>query len=440
MRTVLLCWLVLTVPLAAASGQGGRCVFRIDFVGGTGNQVATPSGTNYFAGGGVRLSCQDSTARIASDSVAAYGGKVIEFIGHVKYSDTSVTMTSDRGTYFKDGERWEARGHVVTQNLQNGSTLVGPSLDQYRAIKGTRDTAEVFAVGRPTIHYAGTDAAGEKEEPYVIVGDRVRLKGNDRIWAGGKVTIDRSDFAARGDSLRLDTGSGSDGTLLGEPLMKGLGADSFALTGRRIDLLLERRELTFVTAKGDGHAVSRDLDLKADTIGLDLDKKMLVQILAWGDTLRPYAVSTEYSVRADSLAMDTPNRLLEAVRAYGNAWVGGKADSVTQERDWLSGDTVLAQFAERQTSGKRSSVLRQVEARSDARSFYHVADKKRQGPPSLDYSRGERIVVFLKAGGDGGVERVRIQGKADGAHLEPLIPKAPADSAKPDSTTRRGAR
>ena len=61
----------------------------------------------------------------------------------------------------------------------------------------------------------------------MIVADRVRFKGNDRLWAGGKVTIDRSDFAARGDSLRLDTGTADDGTLLGErPELRGLGTDS----------------------------------------------------------------------------------------------------------------------------------------------------------------------------------------------------------------------
>ena len=83
------------------------------------------------------------------------------------------------------------------------------------------------------------------------MADRVRIKGSDRIWAGGKVTIDRSDFAARGDSLRLDTGAGSDGTLIGgPPILRGLGPDSFNLAGNRIDLKLEQRELTYVVARG----------------------------------------------------------------------------------------------------------------------------------------------------------------------------------------------
>ena len=44
-----------------------------------------------------------------------------------------------------------------------------------------------------------------------------------------RVTIDRSDLSARGDSLMLDTGTGDQGMLTGEPLFRGLGSDSFDL-------------------------------------------------------------------------------------------------------------------------------------------------------------------------------------------------------------------
>ena len=92
-----------------------------------------------------------------------------------------------------------------------GSTLTGPALDYFRVVHGVRDTLEMYATGRPKIRYVESDSAvgGKAVEPYLIVGDRVRFKGNDRIWAGGKVTVDRSDFAARSDSMRLDTGPGA---------------------------------------------------------------------------------------------------------------------------------------------------------------------------------------------------------------------------------------
>ncbi len=224
-------------PAAAAPApkpiaQSQRCTFQIDNVDRQGAVNETPSGTNYFAGGNVRLRCRGMQISMQSDSVAAYGGNTVQFIGHVKYRDSTLSMDADFGTYYKNGERWEARGNVDTKNLKTGSTLVGPALDYLRAVNGVRDTLEMYAIGRPKISYFATDtAAGRKVEPYVIVADRVRFKGNDRIWAGGKVTIDRSDFAARSDSMRLDTGKGSDGTLIGgEPVLRGLGADSFNLT------------------------------------------------------------------------------------------------------------------------------------------------------------------------------------------------------------------
>ena len=123
----------------------------------------------------------------------------------MRYEDSSMVMTADRGTYRRDGERWEARGNVVTRNT-GGSTMRGPSLDYLRVVPGVRDTVEVFADGRPTIDYVPRDSTGAEQEKYVIVGDRVRMKGEDRLWAGGRVTIDRSDVSARADSMRLDTG------------------------------------------------------------------------------------------------------------------------------------------------------------------------------------------------------------------------------------------
>jgi len=418
-------------PRPVASGQ--RCVFQIDNVDRQGAVNETPAGTNYFAGGNVRLSCRGKQISMQSDSVAAYGGTVVQFIGHVQYRDSTLTMDADRGTYYKNGEKWEARGHVETRNLRTGSTLSGPSLDYYRELSGVRDTLEMYAIGRPTIEYVEADSGGgRKLEPYTIVADRVRFKGNDRIWAGGKVTIDRSDFAARADSMRLDTGAGSDGTLLGgQPELRGVGADSFRLTGTRIDLALQQRELSKVTAKGQGHAVSREWDLTADTIAIDLKSRKIERTLAWGTETRPYAVSTSYAMRADSLALDSPGQLLQQVRGYRKAWLGGSVDSVTKERDWMRGDTVIATFTPSDSAGRRKAVLSRIEARAGAQSYHLDHNAKAPRRPSINYARGDAIVVTMKGGPDGGVDRVDIRGKVDGIQLEAAADSTapPADSA-----------
>ena len=416
---------VLPMPVAA---QAERCVFQITNVDRQGAVVETPQGTNYFAGGNVQISCRGLQVTMRSDSLAAYGGNVVHFIGNVKYRDSTLTMDADNGTYHKRGEKWEARGRVTTNNLRTGSKLTGPALDYYRVVKGVRDTLEMYATGRPRIEYSASSPAGGKpEEPYIIVADRVRLKGSDRLWAGGKVTIDRSDFTARGDSLRLDTGKGSDGTLIGgNPVMRGLGRDSFNLTGRRLDLRLNQRELTYVIAKGKGHAVSKEWDLVADTIGLDLKNRQLEQTLAWGDSIRPYATSPSYSMRADSLALDTPGQQLKEVRGFGKAWLGGAIDARSKQRDWMRGDTVVAQFVQRDSAGTRRSALNRIIARKDAQSFHLDPSLRFPGRPSINYARGDVIVMTMKHGVRTDVDRVDVRGQVEGIQLE-------ATDARPDS-------
>jgi hypothetical protein len=421
-------------PKPPPIAQSQRCTFQIDNVDRQGAVNETPSGTNYFAGGNVRLSCRGMQISMQSDSVAAYGGTVVQFIGHVKYRDSTLAMDADFGTYYKNGERWEARGNVDTRNTRTGSTLTGPSLDYYRVVQGVRDTLEMYAIGRPKIRYVEADSAGgRKVEPYLIVADRVRFKGNDRIWAGGKTTIDRSDFAARSDSMRLDTGKGSDGTLIGgDPVLRGLGTDSFRLNGKRIDLALQQRELSKVVAKGQGHALNKDWDLVADTIAIDLKDRKLERTLAWGKGTRPYAVSPTYAMRADSLALDSPAQLLKEVRGYGSAWLGGSTDSATKDRDWMRGDTVIARFSPSDSAGKKRAVLSRIEARKAAQSYHLERNAKAPKRPSINYARGDAITVTMRDPGAGGVDRVDIRGKVDGIQLE-----AGGDSvATPADTTR----
>jgi len=419
----------------AVAAQADRCVFQIDNVDRQGSVNETARGTNYFAGGNVRLSCRGQQLTMQSDSVAAYGGDVIQFIGNVKYRDSTLTMDADRGTYHKNGEKWEARGRVVTKNLRNGSTLNGPAMDYFRVVKGVRDTMEMYSTGRPRIQYATTSPGARPSEPYIIVADRVRMKGSDRLWGAGKVTIDRSDFAARADSLRLDTGKG-DGTLVGgNPIMRGLGRDSFNIAGRRLDLLLDGRELTYVTAKGTGHAVSKEWDLVADTIGLDLNNRKLDQTLAWGDSIRPYATSPAYAMRADSLALDTPGQQLKEVRGFGAAWLGGTIDSASKQRDWIRGDTVVASFVQRDSAGTRRAALDRIVARKGAQSYHVEANAKFPARPSINYARGDVIVMTMSKTPRGGVDRVDIRGQVDGIQLEAAEPPARPDSAATRSDT-----
>ncbi|MBP2648138.1 MAG: hypothetical protein H6Q77_1762 [Gemmatimonadetes bacterium] len=439
--------LVLGALLASASalsGQEGRkCVFRIVAIGDTGRRVPTTDGTNYYAGGGVHLTCAGTSISMKSDSVAAYAGRIVQFIGNVHYRDSTVTMDADNGTYYKDGERWEARGKVHTVNLATGSTMDGPSLDYLRAVKGVRDTVEIYAIGRPTIHYIPKDSTGGRAEPYVIVGDRVREKGEDQVWAGGKVTIDRSDLTAHGDSLWLRTGKDGKGAMIGgEPALRGFGKDTFDLKGLRIDFTMNEKDLTGVVAIDSAHAVTGNVDLTGDTVSIALKDKKAELTRAWGRTRRPVGLAGDYELRGDSLAIATPGGELREVRAFFNAWAGTKRDSASGERDWVAGDTVIVRFVEADSAGTKKTKVQQLEAMDSARSFYRAVDKGKAAdstrkPPSLNYARADRIVVRMATSGDGGMERVDLFGHVDGIQLEPgkATPSpGPPGAAVPNAT------
>ena len=341
-------------------------------------------------------------------------------------------MTANTGTYHRNGDRWESRGNVVARKLDTGTTLRGPALDYLRAVPGRRDTSELIATGRPRIEYFPSDDGSGAPEPYLIVANRVRVRGEDRVWASGSVTIDRSDFAATADSLELDTGPAGEGTLLGKPVLRGLGADTFTVSGRRIDLDLEGRALTYLTAVDSAQVVSADWDLVADTIGLDIEDRALHQTLAWGDARRPVGIAADYEIRGDSLAIDTPGQQLRELRTYGDGWIGTGIDSVSGQRNWLAGDTVVAVFVPRDSAGEAAPadttdagdpMLSEMRARVDARAFHVVENEGRPERPSLNYVRGEAIVLtFRGPRGDEKREtvvRVDVAGQVEGLQLEP---------------------
>jgi hypothetical protein len=101
---------------------------------------------------------------------------------------------------------------------------------------------------------------------------------------------------------------------------------------------------------------------------------------------------------------------------------------VTKERDWLTGDTVIATFAVHDSAGTSKAVLTKLVARGSARS-YHLESNEKKKPgerPSINYARGDEIVITMKSDGSEAVDLVQIRGKADGVQLEPSEEKAAA--------------
>ena len=427
-------------PPPAVPSQGRQCVMQIDSVGGSYREVAMgPNSKNAFAGGGVLAHCQGTGSSVAADSFAHYGAQNrMDLVGNVHIRDTVMALDAANASYFLNDERLEAHKNVVATNRETGSVLRGPNLTYLRVVPGVRDTTEMLASGRPTIDYRS--ARDSTQEPYVIVGDRVHFKGDDRFWGGGRVTIDRSDFAARGDSVMLDERSGQGlliGTANANPRIEGKGGDAYSLSGKRIDLVLDGREIRAAKARGAGDATGSDWHLTGDTIFLVVNQRKVQHVDAWGRGTRPNAVSAKTTVRADSLALDTPDQVLQQLRAYGKAHATSARDSTADSSvrdDWMTGDTLFAHFAAVDSAGKKRAELRRLVATGSARSLMHLKKQGEQPCWSRNYSRGRQIEVRVQGEA---VEEVVVSGRADGVQLECLAsrPIAP-DSAARDSTRR----
>src|SRR5436309_6919575 len=443
MTPILLVALVLGggVPASQDTTTGRPCRVAVDSMGHYA-EIPNADGTKTLhGGGGVLAHCDGTNTTISADSFAHYPalGRM-DLIGRVVIRDTGLALDARTASYFLKDERLEAHDNVVAVNRRTGSILRGPNLRYWRAVKGIRDTVEMYATQRPTVEYRQNQPGDTvSSEPYIIVADRLRFKGDDRMWAGGKVTIDRSDFASRSDSMLLDQTTGF-GVLVGKPSVEGRGrtttgdaGKSYTLVGTRIELGLAQRDIRQVKALGRGKATGADWVLTADTIDLRVADRLLQQTFAWGDTTRPHAISALYTIQSDSLAIDSPGEILKESRGFGNAFSTAKRDSTTpaKETDWITGDSLTIRFVQEQdsiTHRPRSRLHELVSRGSPARALTHHANERdtTNAGPSINYSRGSRITLAMLKDR---IDRVVVAGKADGVHLEPR-PAVEADSLK----------
>jgi hypothetical protein len=170
------------------------------------------------------------------------------------------------------------------------------------------------------------------------------MDGDSLVYASGKVQITRPDLLANGDSAFMDSGRDF-ARLMREPMVKGIGTRTFTLTGGVIDVYSRNRQVERVVATPTGHAVSQDLELVADSIDLRVAANKLQRAMAWGKT-RAHAVSPEREIIADSIDALMPDQRVREVRALRKAYAESNPDSgvVSKQRDWMSGDSIIARF------------------------------------------------------------------------------------------------
>lgn len=420
----LLKYFSILVPLATAAGQQpGRCDFVFPNTPATrATIVRLPDDQRRtFLGGGVVAHCAGQNNRLVADSAEHHADRGILYLfGNVRYTEPRATVQAARMTYYQGEERLNAAGNVL-MTFPNGTTMRGPVADYYR-VTSNRPKERLIATSRPQMTLIEQDAAGLPRPPVIIFADRVVMDGDSLVYASGSVDITRNDIRAVSDSAFLD-GPRQFARLIRSPRVVGRGQRPFTLEGGVIDLFSRDRQLERVVASPRGHATSAELELFADSIDLRVSGERLERAFAWGPS-RARAVSPQREIVADSLDVRLPGQRLEEVRAIGGAFATSIPDTaqvISNERDWLQGDTIVARFTTSEATDTVSTTqARELEAIGDARSFQQLASQNGQrDQPNLNYVRGNRIIVELR---EGEVETVTVAGDASGVYLERARP------------------
>jgi hypothetical protein len=457
------------------------------------SSIRLPNGLyNSYIGGGVVAHCRGQGNTIKADSAEHYDEtNILYLIGHVHYTEPRIKVDSDHMTYYQLEGRLIAEGHVFAV-MPTGTTMRGPWAEYLRVIPGLRSVAHMTATGRPHLHLAQgdttarpPDTARARSDSTVadtagIDANRIVMEGDSMVYAAGQVIILRSDLKATSDSATFDNGTGF-ARLLRTPLIEGTESKHpFTLRGSVIDIYSSNHQLQRVVAKQNGDAVSQDLHLTSDTIDLRLTDKQLSRAYAWGPA-RAHATTPERDILADSLDVIMPGQLVREVRAIRKAYATSVPDTIkikSKDRDWMKGDTILAQFDSTSNSAQTSSgtqpaaaprtsnrggrggsaadssavaqrqqsappaprdtsaepAIKTLTAFTDARALYQLPPKDRHSTkPALNYVRGRVITIAFE---NRQVHTVTVLDSAAGLYLEPATDSAAADSAR---ATRKAA-
>lgn len=380
-----------------------------------------------YVSGAVEATCEGQGNRLLADSAEHFADRgLLILYRNVQYSEARVTMTSDKMTYFTVDERLIAEGNVQGKT-SSGTRFNGPRMEYSRAKPGLRAQPSWVAVGRPFVRMSPTEtgaAPGTDADSTDLTADRVLSVNDSLVWASGRVVVDRADMRATSDSATVDNGIEFI-QLLREPKIVGKGERAFTLDGTVIDVWSKDRQLERVLAAGEGVAVSDSLTLRSDSIDLRFADQMIQRVYAWGT--RAYALGPTQVIESDSMDVRMPRQRLEALHAVGQAIAFSLVDTLrveSDERDWIAGDTLVAQFETVRDAamGREETRMREVVASGTARAFYQLPPSGGgRGTPNLSYNRGRSILVRFE---NGDMSTVTVSEEASGLYLEP----APTDT------------
>jgi hypothetical protein len=252
--------------------------------------------------------------------------------------------------------------------------------------------------------------------------------------------VERSDLTATADSAFLDQGR-EIAQLRKSPRVVGRGDRRFTLSGEIIDVLSRNREVERVRSAGRARATSDDVELMADSIELHVAEQKLVRAVAWGP-IRARATQPGREITSDSIDVVMPGQRLREIHAVRGARAESLPDStkiVPREKDWLSGDTIVAAFdtTVAPDSAAKAAITRLV-ATGHARSWQqlqHAGATGRDSTPAISYVTGGEILVRFDR--ERQVEYIDVKDKVWGVYLQPESDSARAKALRDSLATRK---
>jgi lipopolysaccharide export system protein LptA len=398
-----------------------RCVMDMLNTPETRSQsVRDPASGKYFTyiGGGVSGKCRSQDITVRSDSLESYDQtQLYILIGNAQYKEPRVTINAQRATYFRAEERVLMEGDVRAV-MQNGAVMVAPRAEYFRAVRGIRERSKLVATVRPALSFAEKDSLGRPQPPTNLNANEITADGDSIFIASGKVILNRTDLVATGDSAYMDNGKQWSRLMKG-PVIQSKSDQPFTLKGRVIDLYGSAKLVNRVIAIDSAKAISKDLELIADTLDLRVKDNKLERTYAFGPS-GAAARTPDRDVVADSLDVVMPHQRIRELRAIRRAYAESDPDTATivsDERDWLRGDTIIASFDSLPPNDTTSKPrIRGILASGEASAYYQVPSNSGvKDKPGVNYVRGSRIQLNFAAGD---IDNVTVTERVSGVYLE----------------------
>ena len=475
-RSIRILFLLLFVVCSSSCAAEAAAQEGCEFVYPSGDlSIVTLAGGNRITYVGTpHMLCSDGVEIWADSSISYAATGLDHLIGNIRFLDNAGELRADEARYFSEQGRLQASGNVFVQDTLEGFTIENGDLVYLRPTDFRKDAEITVSVtddlSRPhAILFMGSEETlGAPEEdsldtPYTVEGDRIFLRGGSYFYSVGDVMIERDSILAFADSAEYD-GDAETVHLAGSAKVE---TPNYNLVGKTIDMVLEANSLNTIAAHEEALLNGDDLTINSPEIELYMDDGLLNRLVAFSIPNedgspsmslipQPVAVGEDFELTADSLDISLPDEVLENIFAAGRARsISSARDSLNVDllpeiakSDWLEGDTVIVTFeantpapseggATTDTSEPEPDYrIERIVARVGARSLYRLTPSDTTALPGIDapaihYVTGDEITIIMD---EGEADRLEVQGRTRGFHLEPL-PLSEPDSLASDSAT-----